>query len=221
MNNPQQQRRPGKGVHAPLTRSYRFWLVTVPLLLSTLNFADRAILSVPAQPIKEDLKLTDTELGMLQGLGFAILYSVLGPPLGWLSERVSRKNLIAVCVAIWSCMTSVCGPAGSFATLLLGTGRSWQRRGRLQPPASSLVADHFEAKRRGSVRAIILLGPPFGFLVGQPVGGWAASTWSWRAAFFALGVPGLYCRAHHLVDLAEPPRGLVEGHVKRWRPRRH
>src|SRR6185369_4096858 len=170
MNNPQQQRRPGNGVHALLTRGYRSWLVTVLLLLSTLNFADRAILSVLAQPIKEDLKLTDTELGMLQGLGFAILYSVLGLPLGWLSERVSRKNLIAVCVAIWSCMTSACGLAGSFATLLLGRVGVGIGEAGFQPPASSLVADHFEAKRRGSVMAIILLGSPFGFLVGQSVG---------------------------------------------------
>ncbi len=78
--------------HPLLTRRYKLWLVAVLLLVSTLNFADRAVLAVLAQPIKEDLKLTDTDIGMLQGLAFAILYSVLGLPLGWLAERFSRKD---------------------------------------------------------------------------------------------------------------------------------
>ncbi len=88
--------------HPLLSRRYKVWLVFVLFLVSVFNFADRAILSVLAQPIKEDLKLTDTDLGMLQGLAFAILYSVLGIPLGWLAERVSRKGVIAACVAAWS-----------------------------------------------------------------------------------------------------------------------
>src|ERR1044071_6140219 len=105
---------------ALLARGYKTWLVSVLLLLSTLNFADRAILAVLAQPIKEDLRLTDADLGMLQGLGFAILYSVLGLPLGWLADRVSRKGLIAVCIAVWSVMSAACGLASSYAGLLLG-----------------------------------------------------------------------------------------------------
>jgi predicted MFS family arabinose efflux permease len=199
--------------HALLARGYRIWLVAVLLLLSTLNFADRAILSVLAQPIKEDLKLTDAQLGMLQGLGFAILYSLLGLPLGWLSERVSRKNLIAVCVAIWSFMTSACGLAGSFASLLLGRVGVGIGEAGFQPPTSSLVADHFEPRRRGTIMAIILLGSPLGFLVGQSLGGWVASTWNWRVAFFALGVPGLAAALITWLTLKEPPRGLVEGRI--------
>ncbi len=74
-----------------LSRQYKVWLVFVLFLVSVFNYADRAILSVLAQPIKEDLKLTDTDLGMLQGLAFAILYSVLGVPLGWPAERVAAR----------------------------------------------------------------------------------------------------------------------------------
>ena len=105
--------------HRLLSGRYKTWLVIVLLLVSTLNFADRAVLSVLAQPIKEDLKLTDGDLGMLQGLAFAILYSVLGLPLGWLADRVSRKGLIAICLAIWSFMSAACGFASSFAAMLL------------------------------------------------------------------------------------------------------
>jgi predicted MFS family arabinose efflux permease len=198
---------------ALLSRGYRTWLVVVLLVLSALNFADRAVLSVLAQPIKEDLKLTDSELGILQGLGFAILYSVLGLPIGWLAERVSRKNLIAACVAVWSVMTAACGLAGSFMSLLLGRVGVGIGEAGFQPPASSLLADHFKANRRASVMAIILLGSPIGFLIGQSVGGIVAATWNWRAAFYVLGIPGLIAALVTWITLREPPRGLAEGAI--------
>jgi predicted MFS family arabinose efflux permease len=198
---------------ALLSRRYKIWLVFVLFVVSVFNYADRAILAVLAQPIKEDLKLTDTDLGMLQGLGFAILYSVLGVPLGWLAERVSRKGLIAVCVAIWSFMTASCGFAASFSTLLLGRIGVGIGEAGFQPSTSSLISDHFSATRRGSILAIISLGAPFGFLVGQSVGGWVAAEWSWRTAFFALGLPGLLSALLVWLTLREPPRGLAEGHV--------
>ncbi len=201
------------GAAALLSPRYRAWFVFVMLLLSTLNFADRAILSVLAQPIKEDLKLTDGELGMLTGLGFAILYSLLGLPIGWLAERVNRRNLIAACVAAWSLMTAACGLAGSFFSLLLGRVGVGIGEAGFQPPVSSLVADHFKADRRGTVMSIILLGSPLGFLLGQSVGGWVAAQWGWRTGFFTLGVPGVLAALIVWLTLKEPPRGLAEGRV--------
>lgn len=201
-----------------LTRSYKSWLVAVLLLVNTLNFADRAILAVLAQPIKEDLKLTDADLGLLQGLGFAILYSVLGLPLGWLAERVSRKRLIAACVAVWSAMTAACGMATGFVSLLLGRVGVGVGEAGFQPSMTSLLADHFKANRRASMIAIVMLGSPFGFLLGQSVGGWVASEWNWRVAFFVLGVPGLLVSLVVLFTLREPPRGLAEGHLAQAQP---
>lgn len=199
-------------VHPLLSRRYKTWLILVLLLVSTLNFSDRAILAVLAQPIKEDLKLSDADLGMLQGLAFAILYSVLGLPLGWLAERFNRKNLIAACVAVWSLMSVACGFASRFATLLLGRVGVGIGEAGFQPSVSSLLADHFTANRRASVFAIVTLGSPLGFLVGQSVGGWFAAHFSWRAAFFALGVPGLLSALLMYLTVSEPPRGLAEGH---------
>lgn len=200
-----------QGTHPLLSRRYKRWLMGVLLVVSTLNFADRAVLSVLAQAIKEDLKFTDAELGMLQGLGFAILYSILGVPLGWLADRVSRKGVIAVCLAVWSFMSALCGLASSFMTLLwcrvgVGIGEAG-----FQPPASSLLADHFGKHRRSTMLAVIALGAPFGFLLGQTVGGWVASHWSWRVAFVALGAPGLLVALIVSFTLGEPPRGLVDG----------
>jgi len=200
-----------ESTHPLLTRRYRLWLVAVLLLVSTLNFADRAVLAVLAQPIKEDLKLTDTDIGMLQGLAFAILYSVLGLPLGWLAERFSRKGLMAICVAAWSMMTVACGFATNFATMLLGRVGVGVGEAGFMPVTSSLVADHFHRHRRASVMAIVMLGAPFGFLLGQASGGFIASEWGWRVAFYALGVPGLLAALVVWLTLREPPRGLVEG----------
>lgn len=197
--------------HPLLRPGYKRWVVFVLLLVSVFNFADRAILNVLAQPIKEDLHLTDTDLGILQGLGFAILYSALGVPLGMLAERVSRTRLIAVCVAVWSLMTAACGLATGFFTLLLGRVGVGIGEAGAQPSTSSLLADHFRSHRRGSVIAIVMLGAPFGFLLGQSVGGWVASEWSWRAAFYAMGVPGLLVALLVWSTLREPPRGLAEG----------
>ena len=204
--------------HRLLSGRYKTWLVIVLLLVSTLNFADRAVLSVLAQPIKEDLKLTDGDLGMLQGLAFAILYSVLGLPLGWLADRVSRKGLIAICLAIWSFMSAACGFASSFAVMLLCRVGVGIGEAGFQPVASSLLSDHFGANRRSSVLAILALGAPIGFLIGQAIGGWIAAEWGWRVAFVALGAPGVLIALVVWLGLREPPRGLVEGHVATGAP---
>ena len=198
---------------ALLSPRYRTWFVFVLLLLSVLNFADRAILSVLAQPIKEDLKLTDADLGMLQGLGFAILYSVLGLPIGWLAERVSRKGLIAACVAVWSFMTAACGFATNFATLLLGrVGVGIGEAGFL---AAGLLAGvrslHAESPGIGDVHrpARLAARVPAG-----PVGGWLGSFGMELArCVLRIGCAGPGRGAHCWLTLREPPRGLAEGRV--------
>jgi predicted MFS family arabinose efflux permease len=201
----------GIAAHRLLAPSYKKWFMAVMLAVMIFNFADRAIVSVLAQPIKEDLNLTDTDLGIIQGLGFAILYAVLGIPLGVLAERVSRKLLIAASIAIWSVVTALCGAATSFQTLLLcrigvGIGEAG-----VMPPSASLISDHFKPSRRGSMLAVLNLGAPFGFLVGQVLGGWVASQWGWRAAFYVMGAPGVLFALLVVLTLREPPRGLVEG----------
>mgnify|MGYP001556625170 CR=1 FL=1 len=197
--------------HPLLAPSYSRWFMTVMLMVMIVSFADRAIVSVLAQPIKEDLHLTDTDLGIIQGLGFSILYACLGIPLGILAERASRKLLIAASIAVWSVVTALCGAATSFFTLLLcrigvGIGEAV-----VMPPAVSLVSDHFKPNRRGSMLAVLNLGAPIGFLIGQILGGWIASQWGWRMAFVAMGAPGVLFALLVLLTLREPPRGLVEG----------
>ena len=205
-------------VHPLLSPRYRLWLVSLLVVVSALNFADRAVLSVLAQPIKEDLQLTDAQLGLLHGLGFAVLYSLLGIPLGWLAERVSRKGLIAACLALWSLMTAACGYAAGFVSLLLGRIGVGVGEAGFQPAAYSLISDHYRMNRRASIIAIVMLGSPLGFLLGQSVGGWVASEWSWRTAFIVMGLPGVLVALLVWLTLREPPRGLAEGRATTARP---
>jgi predicted MFS family arabinose efflux permease len=110
-------------------------------------------------------------------------------------------------------MTAACGLAGGFISLLLGRVGVGVGEAGFMPPATSLVADHFDKSRRGTIMAIILLGSPLGFLLGQSLGGWVASVWNWRVAFYALGLPGLAAALLAWLTLREPPRGLADGHV--------
>jgi predicted MFS family arabinose efflux permease len=110
-------------------------------------------------------------------------------------------------------MTALCGAATSFFTLLLcrigvGIGEAG-----VMPPAVSLISDHFRPSRRGSMLAVLNLGAPIGFLIGQVLGGWIASQWGWRMAFYVMGGPGVLVALLVLLTLREPPRGLVEGLV--------
>jgi predicted MFS family arabinose efflux permease len=201
-----------------LSRGYTTWLLAVLLIVSSFNFLDRAILTSLAQPIKEDLKLTDGQLGLLQGLAFAVIYSVLGVPIGWLAERTRRLGIIAVCVAVWSAMTVLCGFAANFIQLFfcrvgVGVGEA----GFLSP-TSSLLADHFKANKRASMLAIIMLGTPIGYLIGPTLGGWISQEWTWRYAFMIVGAPGLIVSALVFFTLKEPPRGLAEGQVRPKEP---
>ena len=167
------------------------WLMTVLFLASLLNFADRAVFSVLAQTIKVDLRLSDLELGLLQGLLFALLYGLAGLPVGMLAERVRRTSLIAAATAIWSLATAATGLAAGFvqlaaARLAVGFGEAG-----FTPAAASLVADVTPPQRRSSMIALVQLGSPAGAFLGATIAGAIAAASSWRMSFVAFAVPGL------------------------------
>lgn len=221
-SDPRKQRSiaPGEGTVEPKTSSgrdasflstrYRTIFIVTSFLVTTFNFADRAVFAVTAQQVKLELTLTDFQLGILQGLAFAFLYAVLGLPIGRLAERVSRVRIIAVAVLFWSAATAACALIGNFVQLLLCRVGVGMGEAGSQPPTVSLVGDLFPPGRRASVMALILLGTPAGTFVGASVGGAVAGAWGWRAAFLALGVPGLLIGLLVLLVLREPRRGLID-----------
>jgi predicted MFS family arabinose efflux permease len=195
---------------ASYSAGYRFWLLTLLLLIAGFAFIDRVIMQTLGQVIKEDLGLTDTQLGVLGGLSFALLYSTLGLPLARLAERRSRVNIIAASVGLFSVMAALCGFAQNFWQLFLYRVGVGIGEAGVQPPGVSLISDHFPAKRRGAAIVTMQLGTAVGAVFGAFGGGWIAQHYGWRAAIVALAVPGILLAVLFKVTLREPPRGMCD-----------
>lgn len=195
--------------HTPAESQRRLvlWLLVAAY---TLNFVDRTIISAIGQAIKDDLKITDTQLGLLGGLYFALLYTILGIPLARLAERVSRVNIIGAAIFVWSGFTALCGMASSYAMLAacrfgVGVGEAG-----LSPPAHSLISDYYEPEKRASALSVYSLGVPIGVMIGAVGGGWLAQNYSWRVAFIILGLPGVLLALAIKLLVREPVRGAME-----------
>ncbi len=168
-------------------------MLWVLLLVYILNFLDRQIVNILAEPIARDLRLSDSDIGLLTGMAFALFYTILGIPIARYADRPStnRVGLISVSLAIWSGMTIVCGMAQNFVQLLLARIGVGVGEAGCTPAAHSLITDAVPAEKRSSAIAFYGLGIPIGSLLGLIVGGIVNDLWGWRAAFLVVGVPGL------------------------------
>jgi len=202
-------------VAAPRTSSsYRYLVVCLLALVYTMNFLDRQIVSILAEPIRKDLNLSDTQLGMLSGIFFALFYTGFGIPIGWMADRVRRVWIISGACALWSLFTALCGTATSFLQLALfrmgvGIGEAGG-----SPPSYSLISDYFKPEERGTALAIYSLGVPAGSMFGSALGGWIAAEHGWRMAFFVMGVPGIILALLVLLVVKEPKRGGLDAYAE-------
>ncbi|HYD86162.1 MAG TPA: MFS transporter [Vitreimonas sp.] len=188
------------------TKNYRAYVLGALLVVYTFNFIDRIVVGILSEPIKNEFGLSDTELGLLGGTAFAILYTLLGIPIARLAERMNRMTILSVCVAIWSVMTAACGFAVNYATLFAArVGVSIGEAG-CTPPANSIISDYFPADRRASALSIYALGIPIGSMIAAVGGGWIATNVGWREAFIWLGVPGVLLAIIVKLTVREPPR---------------
>jgi len=189
---------------------YRNYVLAVLFLGYVVNFIDRSILSILLEPIKIDLGLSDTELGLLGGLAFALFYATLGIPIASLADRWSRVKVLAISMVIWSGMTAACGLASNFIMLLLARIGVGVGEAGASPPSHSLISDYFPIETRATALSIYALGIPFGSMVGNFVGGWGAEEFGWRVTFYLVGVPGIFVALLIFMTLREPPRGMSE-----------
>jgi predicted MFS family arabinose efflux permease len=196
------------GVFSEATRKYALGVLVV---VYTFNFIDRQILSILLEPIKLDLGLSDTQLGLLTGFAFAAFYATLGIPIARYADRNNRRNLIALALAVWSGMTAISGFAQNFWHLLLARIGVGVGEAGCSPPAHSMLADYFPAHQRATALGIYSLGIPIGILFGFLAGGWINEFFGWRMAFFVVGVPGLLIALVVRYTMREPPRGMAEG----------
>ena len=193
-----------------IKKGARTWVLILMTLTYTSSFMDRTVLSIIQNPIKLEFGLSDTQLGLLSGFAFALFYSVLGIPVARLAERMDRRWLIAISLAIWSGATALGGFARSFATLFafrvaVGVGEAGA-----SPPAHSLITDFFPPSRRGTAFSIYSLGVSAGVLIGSIAGGYIAQTYGWRLTFAIFGIPGLILAILVPLTIREPKRGRLD-----------
>ena len=201
------------------SRAYRRVVVVLLMLAYSFNAAHRSLVPVIAQAMKVDLKLSDTQLGVLAGTAFASLYALCGIPIARLAERVSRVTIIAVALAAWSGLTALCAAAGSFAQLLaLRVGIGIGEAG-CSAPAHSLISDYYDHSRRTTALSVYSCGLSLGYLFVSVVGGYVVLHAGWRSACVAVGLPGIVVALLIRRYIAEPPRGQADGAAPEPPPR--
>lgn len=190
------------GTTAAQTRTMLWILLTVYIF----NFLDRQIVNILAEPIKADLGLSDTELGLLAGPAFAVFYALLGIPIARHADKegTNRVRLIALALAIWSAMTAVCGLAQNFVQLLFARIGVGVGEAGCTPAAHSLITDSVPAEKRSSAIAFYGLGIPIGSLFGLILGGVVNDLYNWRVALMLVGAPGLLLALIVLFFMREP-----------------
>jgi predicted MFS family arabinose efflux permease len=186
-------------------------VVTLLLMTAyTFNAMDRTIISIIQSSMKVDLKLNDTQLGLLGGTAFALLYGFSGIPIARLAERLSRVNIITVALIVWSSLTALCGAAATFSQLLLIRAGVGMAEAGCTPAAHSLISDYFEPARRSSALSIYTCGISLGYILAAVVGGYVAQHFGWRMACATVGLPGVGTAVLIKCLVREPPRGYSD-----------
>lgn len=194
-----------------LSPQYRGYAMLLLVLVFTSSHVDRQILAILLQPIKLELQLSDTQLGFLSGVAFAIFYATLGIPMAMWADRGNRRNLIALALATWSGMTALCGMAANFWQLALARIGVGIGEAGSSPPSHSIIADMYPPAERATAMGTFSLGINLGLMAGFLVGGWISQWYGWRVAFYVVGLPGLVLALIVRFTLREPPRGYAEG----------
>ena len=190
---------------------YSYYVLGLLTLVYTFNFVDRQIIAILSPAIKEELGLSDSVLGLLKGLAFAVLYTTLGIPIAWAADRWSRVNIVAISLALWSGFTALSGLAANAwqltaARIGVGIGEAGG-----SPPAHSIISDYFPKEKRASALSIYSLGIPFGQMFAFLAGGWVLQNLGWRNAFFVVGIPGVLLAIILKLTVKEPIRGRYDG----------
>ena len=188
----------------------RAYVLFILVVVYTFNFIDRQIVGILAVPIKADLGLTDSELGLMGGLAFALFYTGLGIPVAMLADRFSRTWIMTIALVIWSGMTAASGLANNFwqlfaARLGVGVGEAGG-----VAPAYSLISDFFPQNHRARAMSVYSFGIPIGSAIGIVFGGVIASMIDWRWAFFIVGIAGIAVAPIFRLTIKEPPRGQFD-----------
>ncbi len=189
---------------------YNWYVVGVLTATYASSHVDRQIMAILLEPIKLELGATDTQMGFLVGLTFALFYATLGMPIAMLADRTNRRNIITAAVTIWSFMTVLCGYVANFLQLTLARIGVGIGEAGSTPPSHSMIADLFPPERRGTAMGVYALGVNFGLLIAYLAGGWLSENYGWRTTFVVVGLPGLLIALVLYLTVKEPRRGGAE-----------
>nr|WP_295235598.1 MFS transporter [uncultured Brevundimonas sp.] len=197
---------PGQGVGT------RAWIALGSLwFIYVLNFLDRQLLSILAKPIQDSLNISDSQLGLLGGLYFAMFYCFIAIPVGWLADRTNRVRVLAIACGIWSAATIACGLSRNYAQLAVARMTVGFGEAGGVPPSYAIIADYFPPHRRGMALGLYNLGPPIGAALGIAFGASIAAAFSWRDAFLVVGAIGIVAAIAVVFVVREPRRGGLDG----------
>ncbi len=192
------------------SQRYRAYVLLVLSGVYTFNFIDRQILVIIQESVKLELGLSDTQLGMLTGLAFAIFYVGLGLPISKYADNHNRKNVVVVSLAIWSAMTAVSGLVANYTQLLLARIGVGVGEAGGSGPSHSILSDYFKPHQRATALSVYSVGIYIGILAGYSLGGWIDANYGWRMAFFALGIPGVVYAVFVYFTVKEPHKGRTD-----------
>ena len=191
------------------SRGYRLYVLLLLTIVYTFNFLDRQILGILAIPIKEELQLTDSQLGIMGGLAFAVVYSTLAVPVAWLADRWSRTWIMTIALTTWSGFTALCGTAaGIWQLFLYRMGVGVGEAGGVAP-AYSLISDYFPPEQRARALAAYSFGIPIGTAAGTLFGGLIAAQIDWRTAFVVVGLAGVLLAPIFKLTVRDPQLGAA------------
>ncbi len=188
----------------------RWYVLGVLTVVYALSIADRFSISTLIEPIRLELNLSDSGIAFLTGVALALFYVTIGLPVALLADRANRRNILVVALAVWSGMTALCGLAHSYWQLLLARFGVGIGEAGGTPPSTSILADKFPPEKRPMALTLFALGACLGAWLGSAVAGDIAQRGGWRAAFLALGIPGLLVAVLVRSTIAEPRRGQFD-----------
>jgi MFS family permease len=200
---------PAHAAVPPVSDAYRRYALWLLLLVYIVNFIDRQVINILAEPIKNDLHLADWQLGLLSGFAFGLVYTILGFPLARAADRHHRGYIISGCLAAWSAFTGACGLAQNFAQLVAFRAGVGIGEAGCTPTSHALIADYSPKEKRASALAFYAMGTPIGSLLGLAIGGAMSDYFGWREAFLVAAVPGLVLAVVAAFTLKEPRHRLA------------
>ena len=189
---------------APASAAYRRYVLWLLLFIYVVNFIDRQVINILAEPIKNDLHLADWQVGLLSGFAFGIVYTFLGFPLARAADRHHRGFIIAGCLAAWSGFTGACGFAQNFVQLVAARAGVGIGEAGCTPTSHALIADYTPREKRASALSFYAMGTPLGGLLGLAIGGVMSDYFGWRQAFMVAAAPGLLLAVVAALTLKEP-----------------